>query len=277
MQYDPIKRSLGKVFNQSPMLRIIFYKLLDLLLLRTWHVKKGFRVWAKKSNEKVNILDAGMGFGQYSWFMSRQKPKGTIKGVDVKDEQVADCNVFFHKAKQSNAHFEIADLTKFKENNTYDFILSVDVMEHIEEDVQVFKNFYASMTKGAMLLISTPSDQGGSDVHHHEHDHDHANDGADSFIDEHVRDGYAIVDIKAKLKEAGFTKSEAHYSYGWPGKISWRLSMKYPILLLNFSKIFFIILPFYYIITFPFALVLNYLDVKLKHNTGTGLIVKAWK
>ncbi|MCK5775348.1 MAG: hypothetical protein KAH25_04195, partial [Bacteroidales bacterium] len=61
MQYDPIKRSLGKVFNQSPMLRIIFYKLLDLLLLRTWHVKKAFKIWAKKSNDDVNILDAGMG------------------------------------------------------------------------------------------------------------------------------------------------------------------------------------------------------------------------
>ncbi len=277
MQYDPIKRSLGKVFNQHPALRKIFYQLLDILLLRTWHVKKAFRTWAKTSEEKVNILDAGMGFGQYSWFMARMKPKAKVLGVDVKDEQVADCNVFFHKAKQTNAHFEIADLTKFKQDKKYDFVLSVDVMEHIEEDVQVFKNFYASMKSGAMLLISTPSDQGGSDVHHHDHDHDHHNDGTDSFIDEHVRDGYAIPDIKAKLKEAGFTKSEAHYSYGWPGKISWRLSMKYPILMLNASKIFFIILPFYYLITFPFALVLNYLDVGLKHKTGTGLIVKAWK
>jgi len=275
MQYDPIKRSLGKVFNQSPILRIIFYKLLDILLLRTWHVKRAFKAWAQNSGEEVNILDAGMGFGQYSWFMSRLKPKGKVLGVDVKDEQVADCNVFFHKAKQSNAHFEIADLTKFVQSNKYDFILSVDVMEHIEEDVQVFKNFYTSMKTGGMLLISTPSDQGGSDVHHH--DHDHANDGSGSFIDEHVRDGYAIPDIQAKLKEAGFSKYEAHYSYGWPGKISWRLSMKYPILMLNASKVFFIILPFYYVLTFPFALILNYLDVGLKHKTGTGLIVKAWK
>lgn len=277
MRYDPIKRSLGKVFNQSPVLRIIFYRLLDILLLRTWHVKRAFKSWAKTSADEVNILDAGMGFGQYSWFMAKLKPKSKVKGVDVKDEQVADCNVFFHKAKQENAHFEIADLTKFKEVEKYDFVLSVDVMEHIEEDVQVFKNFHASMKKGGMLLVSTPSDQGGSDVHHHDHDHDHANDGSDSFIDEHVRDGYGIPDIKAKLKEAGFTKSEAHYSYGWPGKISWRLSMKYPILLLNASKIFFIILPFYYLITFPFALILNYLDVGIKHKTGTGLIVKAWK
>ena len=275
MQYDPIKRSLGKVFNQSPALRKIFYNLLDILLLRTWHVKKAFRTWAKTVHGEVNILDAGMGFGQYSWFMARMLPKSKIKGVDVKDEQVADCNGFFEKAGQKNAHFEIADLTKFQEKEKYDFVISVDVMEHIEEDVQVFKNFHASMKKGGMLLISTPSDKGGSDVHHHDHDHD--NDGTHSFIDEHVRDGYGIPEIKAKLEEAGFSKSEAHYSYGSLGKISWKLSMKYPILMLNVSKIFFIILPFYYLITFPFTLILNYMDLQGNHKTGTGLIVKAWK
>jgi hypothetical protein len=53
--------------------------------------------------------------------------------------------------------------------------------------------------------------------------------------------------------------------------------MKYPMLMLNTSKIFFLILPFYYIITFPISFVLNYLDTNMKHSTGTGLIVKAWK
>ena len=40
-------------------------------------------------------------------------------------------------------------------------------MEHIEEDVQVFKNFHQSLSEKGVLLISTPSDQGGSDVHDH--------------------------------------------------------------------------------------------------------------
>ena len=43
MQYDPIKRSLGKVFNQTPVLRKLFYQLLDLLLLRAWHIRKELR------------------------------------------------------------------------------------------------------------------------------------------------------------------------------------------------------------------------------------------
>jgi SAM-dependent methyltransferase len=273
MQYDPIKRSLGNVFNQTPALRKIFYQLLDWLLLRAWHIRKELRRRSNSQPEVMAILDAGSGFGQYTYRMARWFPKATIKAVDIKAEQIADCNRFMQQAGLANrVRFEIADLTRFVQNDTYDLILSVDVMEHIEEDVQVFKNFYASMKKGGMLLISTPSDQGGSDSHDHDHE-----EGAHGFIDEHVRDGYNIVDIEKKLKLAGFSKVEARYSYGTPGKISWKLSMKYPIQLLGVSKLFFILLPFYYLVTFPISIVLNFMDLATRHKSGTGLIVKAWK
>ena len=269
MQYDPIKRSLGNVFNKHPFLRKLFYSLLDLLLLRAWHIKKAIRNWKKNYKNEAIILDAGSGFGQYSYYISKQSNLWQIEGVDVKTEQIDDCNRFFTQIRMNNqVKFKYADLTTFTNENAYDLILSVDVMEHIEEDVLVFQNFYKSLKQGGMLLISTPSDQGGSDVHD---DHDH------SFIDEHVRDGYNINCIEEKLKEAGFSKVDAKYSYGLPGKISWKLSMKWPILLLNKSKLFFIILPFYYIIAYPFSFVLNYFDVNMKHNSGTGLIVRAYK
>ena len=269
MQYDPIKRSLGNIFNKSPFLRKTFYNLLDLLLLRAWHVHKELREWSSGFGDgSVKVLDAGAGFGQYSYWMTRHFKKCEILAVDVKEEQVADCNRFFSSIGATNVKFEIGDLTKFAKENSYDLVLSVDVMEHILEDVQVFKNFNASMKKGAMLLISTPSDQGGSDVH---------GDDDASFIEEHVRDGYNIREIEDKLRSAGFSKVVARYSYGAPGKISWRLSMKYPIQLLGTSKIFFIILPFYYIIAYPISFVLNYFDTYGNHKTGTGLIVKAWK
>jgi SAM-dependent methyltransferase len=274
MQYDPIKKTLGKAFNKTPLLRIIFYRLLDLLLLRAWHVRKEIRLWAGKNvpaggKNRRYILDAGSGFGQYTYFLSGLSPLWFVDAVDVKDEQIADCNGFFTRIGRKNVLFEKADLTQFSKPDRFDLILSVDVMEHIEDDEAVFRNFYDSLTQQGMLLISTPSDQGGSDVHDHEEE--------SSFIDEHVRDGYNIVEIQEKLRRAGFSKTEARYSYGSPGKIAWRLSMKYPILMLNTSKLFFILLPFYYLLTYPVAFICNWLDIKLVHETGTGLIVKAWK
>ncbi len=267
MQYDPIKRSLGNVFNKNPFLRKIFYRLLDLLLLRAWHVHKELRLWSKTAMSDAKILDAGAGFGQYTYWLNKKDPNWNILALDVKEEQVEDCNRFFSEIGASEVLFEVGDLTKYTKPKAFDLVVCVDVMEHILEDVQVFKNFYASMKPGAMLLISTPSDQGGSDVH---------GDDDASFIEEHVRDGYNIQEIQDKIKSAGFSKVEARYQYGSPGKIAWRLSMKYPILMLGKSKLYFIILPFYYIITYPFAFILNYFDVYTRHKTGTGLIVKAW-
>ena len=273
MQYDPIKRSLGKVFNQHPILRKLFYQLLDMLFLRAWHVRKELRKRTRTSPEVKTILDAGSGFGQYTYRMARWFKNANIKAVDIKPEQIEDCNQFMQSVGLSRrVRFELADLTRFQEPEKYDLILSVDVMEHIEEDVKVFGNFYNSLKEGGMLLVSTPSDQGGSDSHDHEHE-----EGVQGFIDEHVRDGYNISDIEAKLKSVGFSSVEARYAYGTPGKISWKLSMKYPILLLGFSKLFFVILPFYYLIAYPISAILNFCDLAKNHKSGTGLIVKAWK
>lgn len=271
MQYDPIKRSLGNVFNRTPFLRKLFYNLLDLLLLRAWHVHKELRSLEpelKKKGGTVNVLDAGAGFGQYTYWLHRKHPSWNILAMDVKEEQVADCNNFFRQIGGNNVKFEVGDLTTYVNPSAYDLVVCVDVMEHIEPDVQVFRNYHASMKPGAVLVISTPSDQGGSDVH---------GEGESSFIEEHVRDGYNIKEIEDKLRTAGFSKVEARYQYGTPGKISWRLSMKYPIQVLGISKLFFLIVPAYYVITYPIAYLLNWMDVSMKHPTGTGLIVKAWK
>lgn len=271
MQYDPIKRSLGNIFNQSPLLRKVFYRLLDLLLLRAWHVHRELKRWSSGKGDSIQVLDAGAGFGQYTWYMHRINRNWQITAVDVKEEQVADCNRFFTAIHANDkVRFEIADLTQYSSTTKYDLVLSVDVMEHILEDVKVFKNLHACMNEGGMLLISTPSDQGGSDVH--------ADDDS-SFIEEHVRDGYNRKEIEDKLLQAGFKKAEVRYSYGTPGKISWRLSMKYPILFLGAVPrwLGFLLIPFYFLLVYPFAYLLNMADVRMTHKTGTGLIVKAFK
>ncbi len=269
MQYEPIKRSLGRFFAGSLFLRKTLYFLLDLLLLRTWHVKKALRKIARQFPGKASVLDAGSGFGQYSWRMSKINKQWNIKAVDINSEQINDCNSFFRKTGLSErVAFQTGDLTALTDTAVYDIILSVDVMEHIEEDVLVFKRFYMSLKNNGILLISTPSDRGGSDVH---------NESEESFIDEHVRDGYSIKDITDKLSLAGFRDIEAGYTYGKPGNISWRLSMKFPIKMLNVSYLFFIVLPFYYLIFFPVSIILNIFDLRIKHKTGTGLLVTARK
>ncbi len=270
MQYDPIKKTLGRFFNRNPLTLRLFYRMLDILLLRTWHVHRALRSFARNNRNKkeVHVLDAGSGFGQYSWYMARKNPRWHITGIDVKEEEVEACNAFFNKTGKQNARFFRGDLRQYVQPESFDLILSVDVMEHIEEDETVFGNFYRSLKPGGMLLINTPSDLGGSDV---DNEHDA------SFIEEHVRDGYSIYEIRDKLARAGFYLTETNYTYGRPGNIAWRISIKFPMMLLNRSKAFLIILPLYYLLTMPLVLLLNLADLHGEHTKGTGLMVQSWK
>ena len=83
MQYDPIKRSLGGIFNKSLFLRRLFYRLLDLLLLRAWHVHSELRKWMKNAPADADILDAGAGFGQYTYWLYTKSWAYKITSVDV--------------------------------------------------------------------------------------------------------------------------------------------------------------------------------------------------
>lgn len=269
MQYEPIKKALGRFFRGPLFMRKLLYFSLDTVLLRTWHVRKVLNKIKKYLPDNAYILDAGSGLGQYTWRMTRINRKWQIEALDINSEVIDDCKVFFGKTGLSDrVTFDTFDLTLLDRNNCYNLILSVDVMEHIREDEVVFNNFFRSLKEGGFLIISTPSDLGGSDAH---------SDEDASFIDEHVRNGYNKTEIGEKLKKSGFGKIEAEYTYGIPGSISWKLSMKLPVKMLNASHLFFLLLPFYYIIVLPFSLLLNALDVILPNSKGTGLIITARK
>ena len=269
MQYEPIKNLLGRFFSGPLFMRKALYLFLDLLLLRTWHVKKALKKISHEMPADASILDAGAGLGQYTWRISRMNRRWKITAADINEQQVKEGNDFCSKAGIADrVKFTTADLTTYINPGSFNLILSVDVMEHIKEDETVFRNFCSSLRENGVLLISTPSDMGGSDVH---------GDEDASFIDEHVRDGYNAGEIAEKLMRAGFRSVETKYTYGKSGGISWRLSMKYPVKMLNTSYLFFIILPFYYLIAFPVSMILNFFDLYTKHKTGTGLLVVARK
>lgn len=264
MQYDPIKDKLGGIVRRSPFLRKVFYKSLGIMFLREWYVKRKIKaLYSDKSPE--DILDAGCGFGQYTYYMAKKFGSANILAVDVKQDYLDDCKYFFKQTGYDNCQFEFGDLSKIEFDNRFEFILSVDVMEHIEDDIGVFGRFYKALKPGGRVMINTPSSLGGSDAHH---------DDDESFIGEHVRLGYSKDDICRKLEKSGFTIETFDYTYGKWGKRYWKLGIKYPMQMLNKSQLFFVILPFYYLFTIWLTLLFMWLDVNDKNKPeGTGVLV----
>ena len=118
------------------------------------------------------------------------------------------------------------------------------------------------------LFINTPYDLGGSDVH---------DEGYTSFIKEHARDGYSKDDITAKLNRSGFKLLSFKYGYGKFGTIAWRFGIKYPIMIVGKSKFLMVLLPFYYIFTLWWVLILMWLDLNTDNKGGTGITLVAEK
>lgn len=249
----------------------LFYGLLDLLFLRAWYVKREINSLFKSTshNQPLRVLDAGTGFGQYTYFITKRYPNVHVLAVDIKQNYLDNARYFFDKTPQARqVEFAYEDLTDLRIDGPFDFILSVDVLEHIEDDRAVFHHFARVLRPGGYVLINTPSDLGGSDV---------CGEEDTSFIEEHVRDGYSLDELEDKLMEAGFSPVRSLYTYGTFGSSAWRLLVKWPMKFVGWHKASVVLLPLYYLVILPIGLFLNVLDMRNKNEAGTGLVVMARK
>lgn len=304
MDYDPVKDKLGAIFGRRPWLQRVFFATLGAVFLRNWYVRRALRevmgeVQASRQGDvhsspqgdvhsspqgevggRVRVLDAGTGFGQYAYWIAKHFPSTDVVAVDIKEDYLERARAFV--ASQGLADritFAVDDLTDLKHEGPFDVVLSVDVMEHIEDDRAVFANFRRVLADGGVVIVNTPSDQGGSGVTPAgtpATDNRHAPAaGPTGFIGEHVRDGYPLAELNEKLSTAGLEVFDARYTYGKWGSLAWRILVKYPISMLNRSFAFVVLLPFYYLIAFPLGMLLNAVDVARDNARGTGLIVRA--
>lgn len=268
--YDPVKDRFASVIKTSRFLRSIFYDLLDLFFLRSWHVRQVLRSLQNDINSKseTRLFDAGNGFGQYDRFLLKTFPKSKILAVDVKTDYLDACRHFYQSEMNANRiDFQTADLiTMNSKKPEFDLVLCVDVLEHIEDDVRVIQNCANRMKSGGYFLMHSPS-------HYAEED---AGDD-DSFVGEHARAGYSKEDISNKLNLAGLVPQKVHYSYGSAGHTAWVMLIKYPMMWLTLSKFLIIILPFWYAITLIPGLFLMWADLYTKNEKGTGIYALAKK
>ncbi len=279
MEYDPIKDKLGNFVGVIPWRRRLFYRLLDAFFLRAWYVHRTVRQileerLAPSGSRPIRVLDAGSGFGQYTYWLLENHPEIEVTAIDVKTDYLETCRSFFERIGLSDrVEWVEADLTEptdypFDSVDRFDVILSVDVMEHIREDREALRNMARVLRPGGYLVINTPSDEGGSGV---------TEDGQESFIGEHAREGYAVDDLEEKIRIAGLEPVETIYAYGPYGSLAWRILIQKPMKLLGTSWLLAPLLPLYYLPVFPVGMLLNAIDVRRKNSTGTGLTAVARK
>lgn len=268
--YDPVKDSFAKIVRKSKKLRRGFYFILDLFFLRGWHIRKILRQKGHKLDKKGEwfMLDAGSGFGQYDRFLLDRFSHIKLDSIDIKKEYLEDNRNYFQSdIQKGRVSFLEADILSFTSNKLYNFILCVDVLEHIDDDEAAIHNMSRLLDKEGLFLMHSPS-------HHSEEDADED----DTFVGEHARTGYSKAEIEKKLMEADLLPLKSHYTYGKWGRRAWILSIKWPMIW--FTKIgltAFLPLFIYYPLVFPFCLLMNRADLYTKNYKGNGIYVLAKK
>lgn len=204
--------------------------------------------------EFKSVLDAGCGSGEYSFYLAKKYPDAIIDACDFDEDAINRNKNILNKTETTTINFLKLNLVKFFDPKKYDLIFSIDVLEHIEDDATVIKNFYNSLKWGGALIIHTPQKK---------QRHILKNYSWKEKCPDHVREGYSPDEMTQLLEKNGFNIIERTNTFGIFGE---------------FAYIIGILLPKY--LKPAFAILLNcigYIDVLARQKRGNGLLILAKK
>jgi 2-polyprenyl-3-methyl-5-hydroxy-6-metoxy-1,4-benzoquinol methylase len=159
----------------------------------------------------ARILDAGCGRGQFAFALHRRWPSAQIVGVDFDPDLVAHCDRIASRLRTPGAlRFERRTLPD-ELNATFDLVVCVDVLEHIDDDQGFLQCLYAATAPRGTLVLHTPSTPQRRYLSEFEEQHDH------------VRDGYDMEGLRTLILGAGYGQVEARYTFGPLGAFGWEI------------------------------------------------------
>ena len=127
-------------------------------------------------------------------------------GIDHDTKEIENCRAISQRAQIENAAFEVADLQSLTCSDRFDLIVCVDILEHIENDIQALHTLFRALAPGGTLLLHVPALYRRYPVFKKRVNFD---------VPGHVRPGYAQEEIVTKVQAAGFTVEAHGYTYGF--------------------------------------------------------------
>lgn len=204
------------------------------------------------------ILDAGCGPGVFTIELAKRHPEAEVVGIDIDEKAVKRATSIARKAGISNCRFELRDVTDLGFGEEFDLVVSVDNLEHIEEDVAALRNLRDALKPGGTLVVHVPGYYRrrllfGRRVNFH--------------VPGHVRPGYAAEELTAKLEKAGLQVLDHRHTYGMLETFTNNVS--YLITGADRRN------KHAYALVFPFLLGLSYLGSFSRPRWGAGLLAVA--
>lgn len=164
------------------------------------------------------IMDLGAGLGEFSFMLSPSLPDVKITALEIWQERVKILEDTIRKGHYNNVTVHPDKIETIPEQETYDFIYSIDVFEHIYEQEMPFKAAKARLKPGGFLLVKIPNIKQIT-VFPHSWFKDHE----DWLNDEHVGQVYDLAGLRKRFEDEGFQIEYAANSDGWFSRLGWEI------------------------------------------------------
>jgi 2-polyprenyl-3-methyl-5-hydroxy-6-metoxy-1,4-benzoquinol methylase len=204
------------------------------------------------------ILDAGCGQGVFSFELAKRHPEAEVLGLDMEPVLVARANAIARRAGLKNCTFETADVTGLEFEGRFDLVVSVDNLEHVEDDVTAMRALLRALRPGGTLVVHTPGYERRWLMFGRRVNFD---------VPGHVRPGYRADDLVRKLKDAGFEVQSYGYTYGLLETFTNNIS--YLITGADQQR------KGLYALVFPFLLALSWFGKFSRPRWGAGVLARA--
>jgi 2-polyprenyl-3-methyl-5-hydroxy-6-metoxy-1,4-benzoquinol methylase len=258
---DSYTKNAKKSSNKLMRLMQQFYIFLFGIPEIGFQVRSMYYRWALgeviKHAQPKKVLDAGSGIGNYVFDMARGLFGVEADGWEIDRRKLQFAKDFADELKITNAHFSYGDITKKpKIVGAYDFVVNVDVLEHVKEYKKALTHLYVSLKPGGYLFIHTPQ----------AHQKRFFRQFETWEHEDHVREGFEPDALRRDLERIGFEVLAVRNSFGFFGSLAWELNH----LLLGRHMILAGLL-------YPFLYVLALLDPTVRNSRGLCFAILARK
>jgi len=247
-------KSKGRKFKRNILSWKIFRPQHFGTLMRGNYFDYYFKKSPLKDLKPEKVFDAGCGRGQYTEKLAKFYSQAEVVGGDV------ILAPEWEDYRLPNLKFELIDLRNWQAEKRFDMVVSIDTLEHIENNEKVIEKISRSLKDGGYFYFAVPCEETEFRLFPRSwfkqfHDWEE---------DEHVGEQYPLNELKTKVEAAGFKILTSRHTFTFWGTLGWEIEFLLRGKKLG-NKLNLLLMPFYRFLAF--------LDLHLPLGSGNNLII----